>query len=370
MQVVGSNRAIRPPPNNAKRVNEHANCVSVCLCSARQNEILLQIPYDPEMSNRLPSLEGAGAQLLALLAACIASLFWAAEISAAEPRSGQTLIGDAAEQLHQGPPLEARVGCRVRLFGQELTATGSYVQFGGGTGKTRLVLAMAAGGKVFRKQMQITDGLRHLYIREENRGVKSLISIDLRKVSRAMSESDGDQTPPLQLTAVGGVPRLLAQLNTNFDFGTPIESHLGNAKNEIPVLIVPGKWKPEMLAKLLPEHQQEILAGKPAPLDKLASHLPHEVEVTLGNDDKFPLFPYKVVFLRYASDAEDNPRSRSDNMAEILSLKLFEVKHRPQLSREFFDYRPQNNKDDVASITDGTAQYIKRLGLKPAEPKK
>jgi len=308
-------------------------------------------------------------RLHVLLSACIASGLLAADATGAEPRTGQELIGAAAAQLYQGPPLEARVGCRVRLFAQELTATGSYLQFGGGTGKARLVLAMAAGGTVFRKQMQITDGRHHLYIREENRGVKSLVSVDLRKVSRAMAESEGDQPPPLQITAVGGVPRLLAQLEANFDFGTPIESHLGDAKNKIPGVIVPGRWKPEKLANMLPDHRQGILADKPAPLDKLAGHLPHEVAVTLCNDDKFPLCPYNIVYLRYAADAKENAQSRPDDLIEILSLKLFEVKHRPQLSRDYFDYRPQNNEDDVASTTDGTDQYIKSLGLERAVSK-
>jgi hypothetical protein len=317
------------------------------------------------MINRLPILSGASVGLLVLLAACIASN--AEELR----RSGQELIDDAAQQLYQGPPLEASVECTVRLFELELIGTGSYLQFGGSTGKTRLVLAFAAGGKVIRKRTQITDGRHYLYERVENRGVESLVSVDLRKVSRAMADADSDQTPapPLELSAVGGVPRLLTQLSLNFEFGTPIKSHLGDAPDKIPVWIIPGRWKRENLARLLPKHHKQILAGKLAPLEQLKAHLPHEVEVTLGNDDKFPLFPYKVVYLRHAPEGAEKSKTRSDNMIEILSLKLFEVKQRPLLRRDEFDYKPQRNQDDVSKTTDGTADYIKRLGLKPATSK-
>jgi hypothetical protein len=95
--------------------------------------------------------------------------------------------------------------------------------------------------------------------------------------------------------ALGGLPRLLSTLDGHFAFGRAKPLVIG----KLPVWSLEGQWKPKVLATLLPDQREAILAGQPAQLDKLPPHLPHGVTLILGRDEVVPLFPYSISYYRF-----------------------------------------------------------------------
>jgi hypothetical protein len=52
---------------------------------------------------------------------------------------------------------------------------------------------------------------------------------------------------------------------------------------------------------------------------ELPPHLPHAVQFTIGTDEPFPLFPYRVEFLQYQTQNEQVVAK------PVVSLELYEV---------------------------------------------
>jgi hypothetical protein len=151
--------------------------------------------------------------------------------------------------------------------------------------------------------------------------------------------------------ALGGLPKLLASLHTHFDFDAPRQTTVG----QLPVWSVEGRWKPSMLANFLPDQRQAILAGEPTDLTQLPPHLPHGVTLILGRDQIIPLFPYGISFYRYVWDGEGS--ATPSGRQALVTWELFEVRFRPDLNTNLFDYRP----NDEQQVDDRTDEYIKRL---------
>jgi hypothetical protein len=264
------------------------------------------------------------------------------------------LVASSAVELLRLPSLEAKIRHRVDLFGHELVGQGFYQQLGEGTDQLRkLELKLQAGTQTSTVQ-QVCAG-RFLWTRRDLPGKTSLSRIDLRKVREALaaaSRSPGFD-PSANWLAIGGLPKLLHSLDENFSFGAPQDSQIG----EIPVSIVTGTWKPEQLAALLPDQKAEILAGKPARLDKLAPHVPDLVQVTLGRDDLFPLFPYRIEYLRSPA-AEGKKEGAGAAARPIVTLELFELRRRDDLDRREFIYDPGDQ--DVVDQTEAFLQGLKK----------
>jgi len=265
--------------------------------------------------------------------------------------NGQALVADAAQKLSVQPRLEARIRQRINLFGQELTGPGYYAQFGAGSGKFRLQLKLSIDGKPVIFQ-QICDG-RFLYIEKHLPERKSLTFIDFDRVHDAI-ETTYDSTRAMSPTilAPGGLSHLLRDLEQNFQFGDPLPSEIGNGK--IPVWTVRGLWKREKLVQMLPEQSADIESGKPAHLNELAPHLPHSVVVTLGRDEVFPLFPYRIIYRKHI--VKNVSGKSSLKTQPILILEMFNVRQRADMQSSEFDYKP-----DDEELVDGTAAFIEKL---------
>lgn len=270
--------------------------------------------------------------------------------SESSPPDGQQLIQMAARQLLNQPPLECNVRQKINLFGQELIGPGSYQQFGSGKSMVRLELKLTVGGKVVSLQ-QVCDG-RFFYVRQDLPNLTSLSRIDLQRVQEAIDAAGPNATPPPTANWMtrGGLPHLLQQLESNFEFTAPQASSL----KQIPVWIVTGRWKQDRLAEMLPAQKDNILAGLPADLSQLPPQIPHEVEITLGHDDLFPLFPYRIVYRRLAS-----PGGEGTPPQPIVVLEFFNVRRRLDMDPREFEYVP-----DDRELVDNTDEYLASLGLK------
>ncbi len=131
-----------------------------------------------------------------------------------------------------------------------------------------------------------------------------------------------------------------------FSFQPPRSAKLDG----IPVTIVQGRWKQDALVRLL---EGQVDADKLTADDwwrHLPPHLPHSVELTLGADDRFPLFPYRVVFSQYQLSGD------AVVSKPIVILELFEVEQVESIPDQTFR---------IAAIScepvDVTSFYVERV---------
>ena len=133
---------------------------------------------------------------------------------------------------------------------------------------------------------------------------------------------------------------MMDSLVHHFDFGTaePI------VIRQLPLWKVDGTWKPDVLALCCADLADPSNGGAVA-LDRLPSHLPHGVTLILGRDDVTPLFPYGVFYYR------EKPAELGQGRATrrgLVSLELFEVRLRPDLTPRHFEYVPGDQEVEDA----------------------
>jgi hypothetical protein len=290
-----------------------------------------------------------------------------AEVSAAAPAAptaprpvtGQELVSQAAQRLLLLPGIEASTRQKISIFGQQLVGSGTYLQLANGP---RLMLRLDlklrnASDEVAARSsfmQQISDG-DTFWVRRSQGEETTLTRVNVRRLRDTASQiGPSDAPPPATLwMALGGLPKLLSALDAHFEFGTPTPTVVG--KEKLPVWSIEGHWRPAILANLLPEQQQAILAGEPADLSKLPPHLPHGVTLILGRDQVIPLFPYGISYYRYV--AVDGASDAQPARQSMVSWELFDVHFRPDLDTSLFDYRPHDNQQ----VDERTDEYIARL---------
>ncbi|HJN10638.1 MAG TPA: hypothetical protein QF564_18270 [Pirellulaceae bacterium] len=286
----------------------------------------------------MPNLTGA---FLLLMQLVIASSMTADE--GADPPSGNDLIAAAGANLARLPALEAKLRQRVRLFGHELVGSGIYQQMPAGRQRMmRLELKMDVAGQVTSFQ-QISNGTT-LWIRRDSGDDQSLEYINLRRIRQALDKQTGTQTmsPLGNWFALGGLDQLLHELSRNFEFTEPTPSQIGT----VPVWELSGEWKPDALK------QFGVTAA-----EKLPSHLPQIVRVTLGRDQQLPLFPYRIEYGRRSNKTEvGSSSSGAASYVAIAAMDLHGVQHRPDLAAQHFRFQP--NEQEVVDVTQ---RYLSRL---------
>jgi len=178
-----------------------------------------------------------------------------------------------------------------------------------------------------------------------------LSRVDLVRAAQALDKAQ--HTPGLgtegMLSGLGGLPRLLRGLQAAFDFSSAEQGHFGR----LPVWRLQGQWKPDRLAKILPDQKAAIEAGRPPDLVKLPEHLPDRVVLMLGQDD---LFPYRI---EYRRGIPEKAGGRNDSRA-LVTMELFDVKLNVPIDRNRFIY----NRGST-DFSDQTESFISSLGATP-----
>jgi hypothetical protein len=178
-----------------------------------------------------------------------------------------------------------------------------------------------------------------------------LSRVDLVRAARALDKAQ--PTPGLgtegMLSGLGGLPRLLRGLQAAFDFSSAEQGHFGR----LPVWRLQGQWKPDRLAKILPDQKAAIEAGRPPDLVKLPEHLPDRVVLMLGQDD---LFPYRI---EYRRGIPLKAGGRDDSRA-LVTMELFDVKLNVPIDRNRFIYNR-----GTTDFSDQTESFISSLGATP-----
>jgi hypothetical protein len=230
----------------------------------------------------------------------------------------------ASGALAHSPPLTSRLRYKIDLFGEKISGPGRYCQKGQGTRMTRMQFEFGFDESAVQIH-QFCDGDK-LYTLSIAGDKSNLEFVDLRKLDALQNECQSASRVRSWLS-VGSLTGLMEQLSSHFVFAEVEEARL----DSIPVLICTGQWNAASLERLL-EGQPSARAARDGLVrwQQLPSHLPHRVSLTLGMDERFPYFPYRVVFEQF--QIVDGDLSSK----EIAVLELFEVKLAYQLSDEIF----------------------------------
>ena len=262
---------------------------------------------------------------------------------------GQALLKHSAQVTAKHQTIQARLRVRTDLLGQPLIGSGSYAQLDSNIGPLlRLELAIQAGEQATSVK-QISDGKvmwESWRIGEDTK----LNRIDLRRVDAAVRQAGAGavSSSTSASLATGGLPKLLKQLDENFDFNKTAVRQGTIAK--LPVFSVKGVWQAEKLAALVPESVE----GNTIYFEKLPLHLPHEVEILLGTQN---YFPYRVTYKRWKEqDGKLSPQP-------VVTTEFFEVNIDKALDPSQFQFR--NPKE--LQVTDRTDVYLQSMGLTPTK---
>ena len=263
---------------------------------------------------------------------------------------GQQLLLDAQRRTDAHITVESQMRVRTHLMGQLLVGSGEYAQLRSSQGLLlRLELAIQAGGQATSIK-QVCDG-RHMWVHRRVGDTESLRHIDLLRVKRAIAASPVGigLEHPLGTLALGGLPKLLACLADHFDFD---RAPLRRAQlSHVPVWIATGVWKPEKLASVAPN----AVNGGQIVLEELRGHLPHQVEIQLGQSD---LFPYKLTYQRWETK-DGHPQ-----LVPAVTTEFFEVTLGGELdARQFIYHRPSN-----ILVTDDTDLYLRNVSASAEKP--
>jgi hypothetical protein len=267
-----------------------------------------------------------------------------ADVDRDAPEGTGAIIRQAAQSLAEGPPLQAQLRYRIDMFGQRISGPGRYFQAGQGTGKTRIEFEFGFNEMAVQLQ-QFCDGTM-LYSLTKAGDETTLEFVDLRRLEGLHEQMPNGERVASWLS-IGSLTGLLNQLAEHFEFGDAVPGQL----DRIPVLECTGQWRASAIQRLL--HGQidpAAVHGNTVDWQMLPTHLPHQVRITLGDDERFPGFPYRVVFEQFEFQ-EGKAVAKP-----VAVLELYEVRHAPELTDGMF----QLPSIDTPPV-DATSFYEQRI---------
>lgn len=237
----------------------------------------------------------------------------------------KVILKRAIAQMHSETRFQAAVRHRIDMFDQNLVGAGHYRQFGNGSIKRLRFELKIQVGENTASVVQVCDG-RHLWTRENLADSTSLSRIDVRYISDALQkqeQKDAQHSTGVLAAnwganiAMGGIPRLLASLQSSFHFTSTSEA----TYEDVPVWVLVGKWKPEV---------REQIAAKFGSAKKFPTHLPDAVRIVLGRDVEFKFIPREIQYLKVASDKTVTP---------MVSLQLYDITRLVDMNASQFEYQ-------------------------------
>jgi hypothetical protein len=272
----------------------------------------------------------------------------------AEEKDGNQLMALATKEVFRQKAIEAKVRQRVFAFGQEVTGTGEYFQFGSGQPKLlRLDMKLQVGPQA-ATLLQICGRQDYWIRRHIPPGSPKLEHVNLTRLASALSNQDdeGRSFSTDHWILLGGLSRLLESLHRNFDFGPPQEDHIGT----LPVLVIQGRLKPERFKEL-------HLAGKNE-REIAIEQLPTAVTLSLGRSDQQPPhFPCRIEYLRQLSSKELKAAKESAATNQPVTetplciLEFDEVRSHVDLDPQLFEFNPGDEEYE-----DRTQAWVRKLG--------
>ena len=262
----------------------------------------------------------------------------------------RVLLQTAVKTLLAHRSISAEIRSTVSLFDQQLIGSGIYLEQGQAENRqSRLELTLKGADDQKSSLVQVVDG-RFLWTYRKVLDKTELRQVDIGRVYRVLERSN--KTPLADaraLPGLGGLPQLLRNLDASFDF-TSAELGLWG-KRKLPVWQLEGRWKPEALARIFPQQEEALAAGKPVDLAQLPPHLPDRVLLLLGQADRFP---YRIEYHRGSPLGEDkSPRP------PLVDMELFQPVINAPIDPHRFIYNPGDQEKINA-----TDSFLESLGLR------
>jgi len=300
------------------------------------------------------------AKIPALPILCAFAIGWATLVAAADPaenldpplpRQSRQLLDGAIRGLEAHQSISAKIFQQVDLFDKRLIGSGLYLEQRRGPVRLMRQELRIQLGQQISSLVQVCDG-HFLWTYQKLSGQEVLRRLD---VARALPAIEQAKELPRQgklggLPGLGGLPKLMHALDAAFDFQVAEPAVLRLQADHLPVWRLSGRWKPNLVTKLLPEQAKAIESGRAADFSKLADHLPDHVVLMLGRED---LFPYRIEFCRTVDAGSDPPETRA-----IVTMQLFEVLFDVPIASSRFRYNPGD-----LDFEDETPGLLKSLGL-------
>jgi hypothetical protein len=274
-----------------------------------------------------------------------------ASIARGTPPSPTLVLRSAMSTLERHQTVVARLRFRIDLLGQRLTGSGSYLQGPAASRLSRFEANLQAGDQLCSLQ-QVCDGQR-LWTRRQLLDNPTLTCVDLSRVLEAAEQSSPAPDTAVTNLALGGLPLLLRSLDGAFQFDRATHGQ----RNSLKTLALRGRWKPSMLALLLPDQAAAIQGGGAADLTRLLPQVPDEVVLHLGQED---LFPYCVEYLRTPASVPNGKNALLvGEPRTLLILEFFEVRTNGTLDPLKFVFNPGG-----LTPADVTAEFLQSLQAK------
>jgi hypothetical protein len=304
----------------------------------------------------------------------------AAAAAAATPSIGDQLLSHAAARLERRASVTARMRHQAFINGKQLYGIGNYWQQGAADElRVRLELELAGQDTSL---LQVSNGY-YLWLERNLPTGRVVTTVNLRELRADPSLSAANLDAPEPGTATwsqsemiaftGGLPAMLASLETNFSFMPPQAMRLAAQTSvpnsaSIPVFAVVGHWRPEKLAALVSKSEEvkvdsgdSARSGSPlstlhSQLASLPSRFPQEVLLLVGQGD---LFPYRIEYRRLETPPESSdglpiPYQLSAN--PMVVIEFIDVAFDTPIAAGQFEYSPGE-----AEFSDQTAEIIERL---------
>lgn len=274
---------------------------------------------------------------------------------------GQMLVRRAEATLQRNYTVSAQIRQTALILGHEVIGSGEYCEQRSNQGlRFRLELKIQSfrlGHKAQTRDEETASGLlqlcdgRYLWNYRKLMGAESLSCVDYALVQQRLEEKGPQNIQVLDnWPGLGGLPKLLRSFDKAFVFDSPEGGHL---QKDFPAWKVEGRWRPEMLARAVPEHKEAIEQGRGVELEDLPEHLPNCVTLFLGKDD---LFPYSIVYYRLKGNTANVRASRDDS--PMVQIDMANVRFNQPIRAAQFVYKPG------LKYTDGTERMLEKLGLR------
>ena len=263
--------------------------------------------------------------------------------SQSTPPKPQTLLDNAVRSVESRQFISARVKQQGELVGHQITGEGRYYELRQGPIPSIHFEVTAEIGSATTSLVQVCNGTT-FWSHRKLPTWDVLYKIDAVRATAAL-ERARSTLPHEALTSapgLGGLGRLLRGLNSRFEFTAVVAEQLGG----LPVWKLNGGWKPDQLARLLPNQKEAIANGRKPDLAHLPAHLPDSVALFLCQED---CFPFRVDYLR--SLPKSSPRL-------LLGLEFFELNFNGPIDSGQFLFAPGSN----LQIIDRTEEFVHSLG--------
>jgi hypothetical protein len=242
--------------------------------------------------------------------------------------------------------LSLRLRQKVRIGDRVLVGGGRYLQAGQGEDlKFRFESTLDCDSESF-ELLELADGLFFWRYQRNAAEVPTIHRIDVRRVQERLTEL-GSPRPIDTSPYLGGVQRTLALLRQWFEFEAANPAELEG----VPVWWVEGRWRPGVLALVVPELKNRAADPASIPPADLPDGVPASIRIAVAQSD---LMPRRIEWLGIPG-----PRPVTGGRVEpIAVLDLFDIICDGPVDPAAFFYQPA-----TAGLVDMTEPHVKPMYL-------